>query len=158
MAEYIAARGVTVVNVNYRLSTDSLPSVRHPDHINDVYAALTYLVDNADVLGINPRITLVGHSVGAWMVLGALTQHKDEMPELDERILSHITAAVAVVCNLLTRMVFMTLSRCWRSIPHTQALSSLRLIATTTGHFRVARGSCGARSLFTSSIHPMTNC
>lgn len=99
MAEYISARGLAVANVTYRLSTDAA-TARHPDHISDVYAALAHLVNNADELGIVPRITLVGHSVGAWMVLGALTRHNG-MPELNENIASSVVAAVLVVSACL---------------------------------------------------------
>ncbi|WFD34243.1 hypothetical protein MCUN1_001080 [Malassezia cuniculi] len=75
MGEYIAAHGLSVANVTYRLTTDDTPQVRHPDHINDVYAAIAYLVESADELGFLPRITLAGHSDGIYDIVSLLEEY-----------------------------------------------------------------------------------
>lgn len=97
MGEYLESNGLAVAVVTYRLTTEATPDVRHPAHVCDVYDALKYLVEHAHELGFMPRLTLVGHSVGAWMALGALTTHQGGMPELDARVASHIDRAVLVV-------------------------------------------------------------
>ena len=52
---------VVVVNVDYRLS----PEVRFPTAVNDSYAALRWVVDNAERLGVDPdRVILSGDSAG----------------------------------------------------------------------------------------------
>lgn len=56
---------VNYISLNYRLS----PSVKHPTHLLDVVYALSYLQKE---LGIK-RTLLVGHSVGATLILQLLT-------------------------------------------------------------------------------------
>jgi len=62
--------GMTLISVNYRLSDGSGPGpVVWPDHPDDVAAALGWIVDNDDELGIaHDRIVLAGHSAGAGIV------------------------------------------------------------------------------------------
>jgi acetyl esterase/lipase len=72
--EYFLARGWLFVSVNYRLTDTSLPfehprQVRHPDHLEDVLAALAWLKANIGAYGGDPaRIVLAGHSAGATLV------------------------------------------------------------------------------------------
>jgi acetyl esterase/lipase len=59
------ANGYVYVSINYRLS----PAVEHPAHIEDVAAALHWLVDNIAGYGGDPsRISIMGHSAGAHLV------------------------------------------------------------------------------------------
>jgi arylformamidase len=64
--------GWAVASVNYRLTDPAVPEadrVLAPDHNEDVAAALAFLVDQADALGIDgERVALLGHSAGAGIV------------------------------------------------------------------------------------------
>ena len=61
-AKLLAAQGVMLVSINYRLS----PAVTHPSHIKDVAAAVAWVHDNIDDYGGDPeRIVIMGHSAGA---------------------------------------------------------------------------------------------
>ena len=62
MGRSLAAEGVAVAVINYRLT----PEVRHPEHVRDVARAVSWVHGNASRYGWNPRkIVLVGHSAGA---------------------------------------------------------------------------------------------
>jgi acetyl esterase/lipase len=65
-------RGYAVIGVGYRLA----PSVRWPDNLFDVKAALRYLAENADTYMIDPEsIALTGASAGAQLaMMAAFTQ------------------------------------------------------------------------------------
>ncbi|MEM9753931.1 MAG: alpha/beta hydrolase [Planctomycetota bacterium] len=54
--------GVDVISVGYRL----VPDVAWPDNVRDVAAAVDWVFDHAEELGIDPqRVTIMGHSAGA---------------------------------------------------------------------------------------------
>lgn len=109
MAQALASeeKGIAVALVGYRLSTQDTPSVKHPDHITDVYAALTFLVKNDSAYAYDStQLVLVGHSVGAWMALASVMEpdlsfNRCEgalsMPVLDPRIQQAIGILVLVV-------------------------------------------------------------
>ena len=70
-----AANGWAFASVNYRLSPEPGTSepepdaVRHPDHAEDVAAAVAWIRDEGADHGIDgSRIALVGHSAGAFLV------------------------------------------------------------------------------------------
>lgn len=65
--------GYLLVSVNYRLSPDDdrlePGRVRHPDHVEDVAAAIAWVADHAGAYGGDPtRLALLGHSAGAHLV------------------------------------------------------------------------------------------
>ena len=61
----LAARGFTVMVVDYRL----YPDVRYPDFLQDCAQAVGYGIDHARELGADPhRVFLYGHSAGAYNV------------------------------------------------------------------------------------------
>jgi acetyl esterase len=67
MARYAVECGITVINVDYRLS----PGVKAPMNINDGYAATKYIIDNAEQFGIDKsRICIAGASGGAYITAG----------------------------------------------------------------------------------------
>lgn len=72
--EHFLGKGWLFVSVNYRLTDASLPyehpaQTRHPDHVEDVLAALAWLRENISAYGGDPsRIVLAGHSAGATLV------------------------------------------------------------------------------------------
>ena len=62
--EPLARAGFAWFSVDYRLT----PAVRHPDQLNDIRAALTFIRANARVFGIDAsRLALVGESASAQM-------------------------------------------------------------------------------------------
>ncbi len=63
--EALAARGFTVMVVDYRL----YPDVKYPDFLQDCALAVGYGLDHARELGADPRrVFLYGHSAGAYNV------------------------------------------------------------------------------------------
>ncbi|MGR0219052.1 alpha/beta hydrolase [Agromyces sp. ZXT2-6] len=80
VARAFAARGVTVVSIDYRLAGDGC---RYPAPSDDVLAAWRWTVANADRLGVDPaRLLIGGASAGANLVTGAVL-----------RLLGHAAAA-----------------------------------------------------------------
>ena len=68
-----ANHGVTMVNLNYRLT----PSVVHPAHVEDVAAGIAWVHENiARFGGDSKRIFLLGHSAGAHLVALVATNPK----------------------------------------------------------------------------------
>jgi acetyl esterase/lipase len=63
--EALAARGFTVMVVDYRL----YPEVKYPDFLKDCAQAVAYGLEHARELGADPhRVFLYGHSAGAYNV------------------------------------------------------------------------------------------
>jgi acetyl esterase/lipase len=61
VARYFARHGIIGVNMGYRLA----PEARYPEATRDVGAAVNWLFDHADELGVDrDRIFLMGHSAG----------------------------------------------------------------------------------------------
>jgi acetyl esterase/lipase len=66
--------GAVVVSVEYRLA----PENPHPAPVEDCYAALVWMVKNADELGFDPnRLALYGGSAGGGLVLGTALLARD---------------------------------------------------------------------------------
>jgi arylformamidase len=69
--------GWAVVSVNYRLTDPAVPEAERvvaPAHNEDVAAAIGWLVDNADDVGVDPaRVAVLGHSAGAGIVAALAT-------------------------------------------------------------------------------------
>lgn len=65
VGQALAARGFTVMVVDYRL----YPDVRYPDFLQDCAQAVGYGIEHARELGADPhRVFLYGHSAGAYNV------------------------------------------------------------------------------------------
>lgn len=76
-AAWATAAGWAFASVEYRLT----PQVRHPVHVQDVAAAVAWLVAHADEHGLDGRrLALLGHSAGAHLVclLGADGERQKE--------------------------------------------------------------------------------
>ena len=66
--EYLAARGYAVADIDYRVA----PAALFPAPIEDLHDALTFLVERAEVLGLDPqRIAVIGRSAGGHIALTA---------------------------------------------------------------------------------------
>ncbi len=86
--------GAVVLSVNYRLA----PEHPFPAALNDSYAALTWLVEHADELGVDPeRVAIAGESAGAGLAAGVALYARDHggpalrmqylsIPALDDRM------------------------------------------------------------------------
>ena len=67
-ASYFNELGFVFVSVNYRLASDT-NDIRWPDFGDDVAAAVQWVRDNAEDIGVDSdEITLMGHSSGAHLV------------------------------------------------------------------------------------------
>lgn len=72
-ARYFTAQGYVYVSINYRLS----PAVQHPAHIEDVAAAVSWVIDTISQYGGDPaRLTLMGHSAGAHLAALVATDER----------------------------------------------------------------------------------
>jgi acetyl esterase/lipase len=86
-AELVNGLGMVFVSVEYRLSPNP-PSndpgrVMHPDHIDDVTAAVAFVAEHASEYGIDAqRIGLMGHSAGAHLVALASTDPSRAQPRV----------------------------------------------------------------------------
>jgi acetyl esterase/lipase len=92
--EYVAASGVPMLMVDYRLAPE------HPDPtpVQDCYAALRWLAGNAALLGVDPaRIAVMGDSAGGGLAAGVSLMARDRggpaiaqqlliYPMLDDRV------------------------------------------------------------------------
>ena len=80
VARWIAARGVVVASVDYRLAIDG---VHFPVPLDDVVAAFEWTRVNADSLGIDPSLlALGGASAGGNLAAGAALRLRDDgLPE-----------------------------------------------------------------------------
>ncbi len=64
IAQSLAARGVAVASVNYRLS----PRATFPAYVEDAAASIAWIIDNIATYQGNPRAVFVsGHSAGAYL-------------------------------------------------------------------------------------------
>jgi acetyl esterase/lipase len=92
--DYVARSGVPMLMVDYRIA----PEHRHPTPVEDCYAALRWLADNAATLGVDAaRICVMGDSAGGGLAAGVCLLARDRdgppvalqlliYPMLDDRI------------------------------------------------------------------------
>jgi acetyl esterase/lipase len=92
--QYVTEAGVPMLVVDYRIA----PEHPHPTPVEDCYAALAWLADNAAALGVDPaRIGVMGDSAGGGLAAGVSLLARDRggpriasqlliYPMLDDRI------------------------------------------------------------------------
>lgn len=89
ICERFARAGVLTASINYRLS----PRFKHPAHVEDVAAALAWLVKNAGAYGWDGRnIFISGHSAGGHLAL---------LVSLDERYLAAHGLSTRIITGVL---------------------------------------------------------
>jgi acetyl esterase/lipase len=87
MRTYTKATGVPMLVVDYRVA----PEHPHPTPVEDCYAALCWLAENADDLGVDPgRIAVMGESAGGGLAAGVALMARDRGgPALAQQILMY---------------------------------------------------------------------
>lgn len=86
LSQLVAATGVQLFSVEYRLA----PKHQHPVPVEDNYAALTWVSQNASRFNINPsRIAVMGDSAGGGLAAGVALLARDRglQPPLAKQIL-----------------------------------------------------------------------
>ncbi|MCD5355210.1 alpha/beta hydrolase, partial [Kineosporia mesophila] len=84
LARYVAASGVPILSVEYRLA----PEVTGQTLTDDVYTGLTWLIDNAEELGVDPaRIAVMGESAGATLAVTTAIRARDAGVRVARQIL-----------------------------------------------------------------------
>lgn len=85
VAQYVSESGVPMLAVEYRLA----PENPHPVPVEDCYAGLLWLVDEATQLGVDPaRIALMGDSAGGGLAAAVgLIARDRKWPEVARQIL-----------------------------------------------------------------------
>jgi acetyl esterase/lipase len=84
ISDYVAASGVPMLAVSYRLA----PEHPHPTPVEDAYAGLAWLFDHAAELGADPsRIAVMGDSAGGGIAAGVALLARDRGLKLARQIL-----------------------------------------------------------------------
>jgi acetyl esterase/lipase len=85
VSRYVARTGVPMLSVQYRLA----PEHPHPTPVEDAYAGLLWLANNADRLGVDSdRLAVMGDSAGGGLAAGVAILSRDRQgPTLAHQLL-----------------------------------------------------------------------
>ena len=84
VSAYVESAGVPLLFVEYRLA----PEHPHPTPLDDCYAAFVWLVDHAEMLGVDPsRVAVMGDSAGGGLAAGVALVARDRGLPLARQIL-----------------------------------------------------------------------
>ena len=85
VARYVERSGVAMLSIQYRLA----PEHPHPTPVEDAYAGLVWLAENAERLGVDPeRLAVMGDSAGGGLAAGlAILARERRGPRIAHQLL-----------------------------------------------------------------------
>jgi acetyl esterase/lipase len=72
--DWVEQAGMVLISVAYRLA----PEHPYPAGLDDCHAALSWVLDHQDELGLDGRVVLAGRSAGGGLAAGTALRHRDQ--------------------------------------------------------------------------------
>ncbi|MBI2674202.1 MAG: alpha/beta hydrolase [Candidatus Yanofskybacteria bacterium] len=101
-AEYFIDKGFVFISINYRLTKDN--RVNHPDNVEDVAAAISWIYSNISQYGgRGNQLYLMGHSAGAHLASLVSTDHRYlQSEDIDPSIIKGVIALDTSLFDLVS--------------------------------------------------------